>query len=503
MAPPARRAVADLSIYGGILKRRGFFTLAALSGLAVACGAEPAGELPFRNKLRIPPLLEPKADADGVKRFELALQADGRSQFLPGKTTGTWGINGGYLGPTVRASRGDRIQMAVTNRLAEATTLHWHGMRLPAKMDGGPHQMIQPGATWTPEWTIDQPAATSWFHPHLHEKTAMHVYRGLAGMFIIDAPGGPQLPHAYGVDDIPLIVQDKRFNDDGSLDDGRVDSGTFGFLGDRILVNGTHDPYLEVGADLVRFRLLNASNARVYRIGFADNRTFHVVGTDGGLLERAAETDRVKLSPGERAEIVVRFTAGEQIVMNSVGENSQEANDIEQDNFDLMRITAAKQLTASPSLPQRLGGTAAVSPPADARTRKFILTGSEINAKDMDMTRIDEVVPAGAHEIWEIENTTYAHNFHIHEVAFRILDVNGAPPPAYQQGPKDTVFVPKLAKVRLAVQFGHFTDPASPYMYHCHILRHEDKGMIGQFVLVEPGTEQQTPRTITVAGHDH
>lgn len=268
-------------------------------------------------------------------------------------------------------------------------------------------------------------------------------------------PDGPQLPHAYGVDDIPLIVQDKRFNDDG-----RVDSGTFGFLGDRILINGTHDPYLEVSADLVRFRLLNASNARVYRIGFADNRTFHAVGTDGGLLARPTETDRVKLSPGERAEIVVRFTAGEQIVMNSVGENSQEANDIEQDNFDLVRITAAKQLTASPSLPQRLGGTAAVSPPAGARTRKFVLTGSEINAKDMDMTRIDEVVPAGAHEIWEIENTTYAHNFHIHEVAFRILDVNGTPPPAYQRGPKDTVFAP--SRPRYGWRFSSGTSPTRP-----------------------------------------
>ncbi|MFI6316856.1 multicopper oxidase family protein [Nonomuraea sp. NPDC050556] len=485
------------------MKRRRFLVLAAVSGLAAACGADPVEGPAFATKLRIPPLLEPKVDADGAKRFELLLQADGRSQFLPGKTTATWGINGAYLGPTVRATRGDRIRMAVTNRLAEATTLHWHGMRLPAKMDGGPHQMIGPGATWTPEWTLDQPAATSWFHPHLHEKTAMHVYRGLAGMFIIDAPGGPKLPHTYGVDDIPLIVQDKRFNSDGSLNDGRVDSGTFGFLGDRILVNGTLDPSLEVGAELVRFRLLNASNARVYRIGFADNRAFHVVGTDGGPLERPVETGRVKLSPGERAEIVVRFAAGEQVVMNSVGENPQEANAIEQDDFDLLRITAARQLTASPALPERLGGAAAAPPPAGARTRRFVLTGSEINDKDMDMTRIDEVVPAGAHEIWEIENTTYAHNFHIHEVAFRILDVNGAPPPAYQRGPKDTVFVPKLAKVRLAVQFGHFTDPVSPYMYHCHILRHEDKGMMGQFVLVEPGTEEQTPRTIMAPGHHH
>ncbi|MFI5495835.1 multicopper oxidase family protein [Actinoplanes sp. NPDC051859] len=489
------------------MKRRSLLSLAALSGVSVAVGAcssgsggNPGGASAFTNRLRIPPLVKPEVGGDGVQTFTLNLQAGGRTEFLPGKTTDTWGINGAYLGPTVRAAKGDKVRMKVTNSLSETSTLHWHGMRLPAKMDGGPHQMIEPGATWTPEWTIEQSIMTSWFHPHLHEKTAMHVYRGLAGLFLIDDPAGPKLPGEYGVDDVPLIIQDKTFSGDGQFNTGRVDEGTYGLLGDTILVNGTFDPYLDVTTELVRFRLLNASNARVYRVGFADNRTFQVIGNDAGLLEKPVEVDRVKISPGERYEIVVRFAAGESVVMDSVGEDSKSANDIEEEDFRLVKVVAAATLSPGVAIPATLGGTATVAPPASAKVRVFSLSGSEINNKDMDMTRIDEVVPAGALEIWELDNTTFAHNFHIHEVAFRVLDVDGVPPPAYQAGPKDTVFVPKEAKVRLAVQFGHFTDPLSPYMFHCHILRHEDKGMMGQFVIVEPGTEAQVP-LVLAGGH--
>ncbi|TDB76170.1 copper oxidase [Micromonospora sp. KC723] len=473
---------------------------AATAGVAGACdsGSEspPGGAVDFSNALRIPPLLEPEVGADGVKQFALSMQSGGRSGFLPGKSTATWGINGAYLGPTLRASRGDRVRMRVTNRLGEASTLHWHGMRLPAKMDGGPHQMIEPGATWTPEWTVDQPAMTGWYHPHLHERTAMHVYRGLAGMIIIDDDREPDLPTGYGVDDVPLIIQDKNLERDGRLDEDSVEGGTWGVLGDSILVNGTYGARFNVTTQAVRLRILNASNARMYRVGFADNRVFHVVGTDGGLLERPAEVDRVKLSPGERAQIVVRFTPGEEIVLNSLGETAREAGDPEEDDFELLKFVAAPQLASSAALPSVLGGTPATAPPAGARVRTFRLSGSEINDREMDMTRIDEVVPAGAHEIWEIDNASYAHNFHIHEVEFRILQINGQTPPAYQRGPKDTVFIAKGAKARLAVKFNRYVDPVSPYMYHCHILRHEDKGMMGQFVVVEPGTEDRVPRTL-------
>ncbi|WP_218010087.1 multicopper oxidase family protein [Actinomadura kijaniata] len=434
-----------------------------------------------------------------MRTFELTMQ-QGRARILPGTQTATWGFNGPFLGPTLRAARGDVVQMAVTNRLAEAGTVHWHGMRLPARMDGGPHQTIEPGATWTPRWTIDQPAATSWYHPHPHGRTAAHVYRGLAGMFIVDDDERLELPSRYGVDDIPLILQDKRFGPDGASFSGDPLKGTFGILGDHVLVNGTYDPFLRVGTERVRLRILNGSTARMYHVGFADRRRFQVIGTDAGLMAAPVEVDRLSLTPGERAEVVVAFTAGEQVVLRSFGGD----NDIDKGDLDLLRIVAVPRLEDSPAVPRRLADLAPIQPPQGARVRRFRLNGHDaINGREMDMARIDEVVPAGAVEIWEVENNVYAHNFHIHEVAFRVLDVAGSPPPAYTNGHKDTVYVPSKSTVRLAVQFGHHTDPASPYMYHCHILRHEDSGMMGQFVIVRPGTENQVPHTLPGAGHGH
>jgi len=476
------------------MNRRQFLAAAVLSGLASGCGSSSgSGSDPaaFRTELRVPPLLKPKVGEDGTRTFALTMRR-GRSEILPGKPVETWGFNGPHLGPTIRAARGDKVRMTVTNRLDEPSTVHWHGMRLPAKMDGGPHQTIEPGGTWTPHWTIDQPAATSWYHPHPHGQTAKHVYRGLAGMFIIDDESSPGLPSRYGVDDFPLIFQDKNLAEDGSPT-GDPLKGTFGILGDHMLVNGTYQAFVNVRTERVRFRMLNGSNARMYHLAFADRRTFHVVGNDAGLLAAPVEVDQVSLTPGERVEVVVTFTAGEQVLLRTLAGS----DDIDEGDFDLLKVVAAPRLAASPPLPARLGGPAPIVVPSNATIRRFRLNGHDaINGKEMDMSRIDEVIPAGAVEIWEIENTVYAHNFHIHEVAFQVLDVDGEKPAVYASGHKDTVYVPPKSTVRLAVQFGRFTDPAMPYMYHCHILRHEDSGMMGQFVIVKPGTENQVSRTI-------
>ncbi|MFG2101901.1 multicopper oxidase family protein [Micromonospora echinaurantiaca] len=484
------------------MKRRDLLVFAGLAALA-GCGSPGsaskgnAGTLAFANRLRVPPLLEPVVTKDGTRQFSLTMQA-GRTELLPGRPTATWGFNGPFLGPTVRAKRGDRVAMRVHNTLGEPSTVHWHGMRLPAAMDGGPHQMIEPGGTWTPRWTIDQPAATSWYHPHPHGTTAAHVYRGLAGLFLLDDPATAALglPSTYGVDDVPLVLQDKILDPNGVLlEDPKP---TWGLIGDQILVNGVYDPFFEVTTTLVRLRILNGSSARMYHVEFADRRRFHVIGTDAGLLAAPVPVERVQLSPGERLEILVEFAPREQVVLRSVAGD----NGIDEGDYDLLKFVAAGRLTPRPPVPGRLATTPRIEVPAGARERRFRLSGSdEINGREMDMARIDEVVPAGATEIWHIENTVYAHNFHIHEVAFEVLDIDGRQPPAYLRGPKDTVFVPGKSTVRLAVQFGHFTDPKTPYMYHCHILRHEDKGMMGQFVIVRPGTEASVPRTLPTHHH--
>jgi FtsP/CotA-like multicopper oxidase with cupredoxin domain len=486
--------------------------VAVLIGVVVSVWAgapqSNVGELEFENELHIPPLAEPTVDGPGRKVFDLKLQ-EGRTELLPGKPATTWGANGSHLGPTLRAERGDVVTVNVDNGLPEATTLHWHGMHLPAAADGGPHQIIDPGESWSPGWTIDQPAASLWYHPHLMGETEDHVYRGLAGMFLVDDPNASALPlpSEYGVDDIPLMIQDKRLDDDGSLDFSQSMISPIGRLGDEILVNGTHDPYVEVSDRLVRLRLLNASTARIYNIGFADGREFDLVGTDGGLLAAPERVDRVPLSVGERAEIVVALEAGEQAVLRSfepdLGTNAFESRFTgAEDSFDLLAVRATKELDDSSQVPEKL--VAQEGPDADEANgvRRFELGDRDINDAKMDMARIDEVVEAGDTEIWEVENTSGTpHNFHVHDVRFRITEYAGKAPPPELTGLKDTVYVPPGETVRLATAFEDYTDPSIPYMFHCHILEHEDRGMMGQFVVVEPG---ESPRPVDDhSGHDH
>jgi FtsP/CotA-like multicopper oxidase with cupredoxin domain len=452
------------------------------------------GELEFANELRIPPLAESRVDDDGRKVFDLELE-QGVSELLPGKKTETWGANGSQLAPTLRASRGDKVMPQVSNGLGgDTTTIHWHGMHLPAAADGGPHQTIAPGETWSPTWTIDQPAATLWYHPHPHPETEDQVYRGLVGMFILDDPKAAELalPGDYGVDDIPLIIQDKKLEDDGSLDFSKGPISPTGLLGDEILINGTHDPHLEVRAERVRLRLLNASGARIYDIGFGDDREFDLIATEGGLLEAPRAMDRIQLSPGERAEIVAEFEPGEEVVLRSyepdLGTNFFDGRFAGgDDSFDLLEIRAAAELAPAPEVPERLVTQELPAENEAAEVRRFELSGQgSINGRSMEMTRIDEVVEVGTTEVWEVKNASGTpHNFHPHDIRFRVLEYAGGPPPAHLEGLKDTVFVPPNETVRLLIEFGDYTDPELPYMFHCHVLQHEDRGMMGQYTVVE------------------
>ena len=464
------------------------------------------GELSFANELRIPPLAEPSVDEPGRKVFDLRLE-EGDAELLPGKQTETWGANGPYLGPTLRAERGDEVTVNVDNELPKTTTLHWHGMHLPAAADGGPHQKIEPGETWSPSWTIDQPAASLWYHPHLMGQTGDHLYRGIAGMFILDDPASESLPlpDEYGVDDIPLVIQDKRLDDDGSLDFSESMISPTGRLGDKILINGTYDPHVEVTDSLVRLRLLNGSTARIYDIGFADDREFTLIATDGGLLERPERMNRIRLSAGERAEIVVELEPGESVILRSfepdLGTNAVEGRfSGADDSFDLLELRAATKLDDSQDLPEKL--VPQERPPLSEvdRVRRFELGNREINDRKMDMARIDQVIELGMTEIWEVENTTGTpHSFHPHDVRFRILEYAGEAPPPSLSGLKDTVYVPPGETVRLLTSFEDYADPDLPYMFHCHVLEHEDRGMMGQFVVVEPGQRAAA----TVGGYEH
>jgi FtsP/CotA-like multicopper oxidase with cupredoxin domain len=459
---------------------------------------DTVGQVEFERPLRIPPLAESRVDARGRRVFDLRLQS-GETDLGRDQPTPTWGVNGSYLGPTVRARRGEEVLMQVTNELGEETSLHWHGMHLPARMDGGPHQPIGPGETWSPAWRVDQPASTLWYHPHLHGETAEHVYRGIAGMFLVDDPDrSPALPDEYGVDDVPVIVQDKEF-DGSELDTSHGLFESTGLLGDTVLVNGTPGPYLDITTERVRLRVLNGSNARIYNFAFSDNRRFDLVGTDGGLVPAPVPLNNIELSPGERAELVVEMEPGETVELQSrplVSGGSRFAG--ADDSLDVLQLRAAGTLRPSPVVPDTLAPAPDVAREDVAETRRLRLSGSSINGRDMEMSRIDQSVRAGTTELWRVRNADgNPHNFHVHGVSFAVASVDGGPPPPELAGWKDTVFLPESREVELLVRFAEHADPEWPYMYHCHLLRHEDQGMMGQLVVLEEG---QQPG---VVGGDH
>ncbi|MGB3484895.1 MAG: multicopper oxidase domain-containing protein [Mycobacterium sp.] len=444
--------------------------------------------------LPIPPLDTGRVGADGVRRFALRAQP-GTSEILSGVNTPTWGYNGSILGPTLRARSGEAVAFDITNNLPEVTTVHWHGMRVPARCDGGPHQSIDPGGSWAPEWTVDQDAATLWYHPHPHGATEKHVYRGLSGFFLVDddVSDALGLPRHYGVDDIPLAIQDRRFTSEGALDE--TDDSKYGLLGDTIITNGIADAYLPVRTERIRLRILNGSSSRLFNLARSDDAAFDLIATDGGLLEKPISLNRIQLSPGERAEIVLELRPAQTVTLRSLPIEpraglSDPASFGFDDTFDILTLRAEATLTASPALP---GALASIPPLVDAATpagRSFELQWYMINGQRMDMNRIDLEIPVDSTEVWEIRNAdNWPHNFHIHDVRFQVVSIDGEAPPPALSGWKDTIYTEPGRTYHVSMRFSGEADPTYPYMYHCHLLRHEDQGMMGQFLVLAPGQE--------------
>lgn len=490
-------------------KGRGFFRF-WIAACLVLVGCVPS-EAPFSSgELPIPPLLEGEKKGD-TRLFSLELQV-GTKSFLPGKETPTWGVNGPFLGPTIRASKGEKVEIHVKNSLPEETTIHWHGLHIPAVMDGGPHQTIPVGSVWKPSFVIQQRASLNWYHPHPHGKTGEHVYKGIAGFFLIEDQVSQtlDLPKAYGVDDIPIVLQDKNFDAEGRFKyiSGHMEQ-MVGVKGRHLLVNGAIFPVFQASASLLRLRLLNGSSGRFYNLGFEGGQEFRLIATEGGLVETPVALKRLLLAPGERAEIVIdlRQEAGKRWLLKSFSSETlalldrddpkggMHADALDSTDFPVMTFEVSTSKGRSFDLPSRL---TTLSPPSDKKvdeTRRFVLDikgpmGSKqdftINDASMDMGRIDFSVKRGSTEIWEIKNISdMPHPFHIHGISFWILDRQGKPVAPYERGWKDTVFVHVEETVRLIATFDLPSDPKIPYMYHCHILEHEDAGMMGQFTVID------------------
>jgi blue copper oxidase len=461
------------------------------------------------------------------KTFNLKAQK-ATKVFFTGFNTTTFGYNGAFLGPTLIMNKGDSVTLNVTNNLpVDVTSVHWHGFHIPAKEDGSPFQPIAVGKTWSPSFKIRNNAGTYWYHPHIHPKSEIQIMKGLAGMIIIrdSAEATYKLPRTYSKDDFPIIVQTRIFDFFHQIATATHEDSV-------LMVNGTMNPYLKVPKQVVRFRLLNASADRSYNFGLSTNANFYVIASDGGLLEQPYKTKRIALSVGERAEILVDFTndsIGQQsylmsyaselprgvIGADSVGTSTLKIQDGYYQNplngldFNLVRLDVIAPTTnAITTIPTTFAPIKSFSSVVNAnRTIIFypdtITSGKQgyvdgpflFNGKTFNMDSVNIITYLNNTEIWTLENKTMvAHPFHIHDIQFLVLDINGLPPPPELKGYKDVVLVKPNEKVRFITKFDNFASDSIPYMYHCHLLHHEDDGMMGSFLVLDTtGTPTSVP----------
>ena len=449
--------------------------------------------------------------------FNLAIKDTFAQIVNTGNQTITGGINGKFWGPTMFINKGDVVHMNVQNNLNDSTTIHWHGMHLPAVMDGGPHQVIPPGTLWQPYWTVTNNAATYWYHPHLHMTTEEQITKGIGGLIIVrdSIESALALPRKYSVDDIPLVLQDRDF----------TTSNQFSVVpyGDSMMTNMTLRAQYNIPAQVVRFRILDAAIERSYNLGFSDNRTFYVITSDGGLLNAPVAKTKYLIHAGERVEILVNCTgqSGTTVDLkayNSLlggfiagGENFVNgpfANALGHIDFNILHLNIGAQ-TATPitTIPATLTTNTLLNSASANLTRYLTISDSTgvvvippilgpnafiINHKLFDINYIEYQVPLNNTEIWQITSSSiFGHPFHIHDVQFNILSINGVAPDATQAGWKDVVFVQGKTGgtntvVRFIAKFEDYADALHPFMYHCHISLHEDEGMMGQFVVTSP-----------------
>ncbi|HHJ35125.1 MAG TPA: hypothetical protein ENJ87_05110 [Gammaproteobacteria bacterium] len=487
--------------------------------------------------------------------IDVTINAPGQSWITP-----MMRYNGMQLPPVIKASRNDAMTLNLVNDLSSDTTIHWHGFKIPGDQDGGPDFPVAANGSKQYSFSMLQPAAPLWFHPHPDMKTGEQVYRGLAGVFLLNDDISTQLEMnkklPAGQYDIPVLIQDRRFQDvvNGvrELAYKTTEMDNDGMLGSDILVNGAILPKLEVATRQYRFRIYNTSNARTYDFALSNGAAFTIVGTDGGLLEKPVVVDHIMLGAAERAEIIIDFSplaVGEKVMLiskafngsNMMAMNSMGGMNIMQGQngsagtggmngmpgtggingapgtggmnavtgrmangmrMDIMRFDVTTQAVDDVTLYTALPAAADINTQrltaADAtRTRNFVMSmamgGASsgmsggmtfvINGKVFDIDRIDEIVSLaeGDTEIWRISNMSpMAHPFHAHAIQWQILSRNGIAATGVDLGWKDTVLVQPGETVNFIGRF----DPAvniGDYMYHCHILEHEDAGMMGYF----------------------
>ncbi|AJD89558.1 MULTISPECIES: multicopper oxidase family protein [Jeotgalibacillus] len=428
------------------------------------------------NELVIPPLLEKQKG----KNYDYEVTAqEGITEFFEGISTETYGYNGDLLGPTLKIEEGESVNVKITNDLNEPTTFHWHGLEVASKIDGGPSDEIQPGESRIITLEADQPAATLWYHPHVHEMTAEQVFRGLSGMLIIDNSinSDLEIPNEYGVNDIPLIFQDRLFDEDKQLDYDNL-MNVDGTLGDVSMVNGTINPKMTVTEPIMRFRLLNGSNARNYTFRLSNGDNFTQIASDGSLLDEPVDRKELTLAASERAEILIDFSKlTEEESLSIINEEGVVLLPFDVKDTDSTAGSIKTWTTDEPFLTDE-----EKEMPVTKNIELFgMMDMVSINGKKFDADRIDLRQEQGVTEVWEIYNKPdmmggMVHPFHIHGTQFKVISRDGEEVEESEQGFKDSVAVEPGERVKLLVTFPE----KGVYVFHCHILEHEDNGMMGQ-----------------------
>ena len=475
------------------IERRKFLKQ-VLAGSALTIGA--AGLRPFEllarnpsgNQLRMLPDL----------KGSILNVAPTVNQLLPGTKTQVYGVNGSYLGPTVRLNRGESFNVQMQNRLIdEDLIIHWHGLHTSEEMDGHPRYAVGSGEDYNYNFVVNQRAGTYWYHSHTDMLTGPQVYKGIAGMFIVHDEEEQGLGLPSGKYDVPLVLQDKRVTSEFELDYqlSPIDK-IHGWQGDTILTNGTPDAQLDVDRTLYRFRLLNGSNARVFLVGFEDERSFHLIATDGGLLEKSVEMSSLYLPPGGRAEILVDFSNDQldtRLLLQTLQFWGEATPGTRQGKkADLLCCNVVGSSSSGGVIPQTLSTIEKYNPEDAKHTRLFRMHTFEghhaINSLVFEMNRVDFEVPMGELEIWEFFNPTqFFHPMHIHATQFQTLDRNGSVDNVRpeEQGWKDMVLLFPQERVRVLVRFDKHP---GVFMLHCHNLEHEDDGMMMNFRVAPPSS---------------
>jgi FtsP/CotA-like multicopper oxidase with cupredoxin domain len=474
---------------------------------------------------------------------ELELRAaPGTASVVPGKATRVWTysgrvikgpptalqpIAGSYLGPILRFQTGQRVRIHLRNELPEDTIIHWHGLDVPAQMDGHPHGAIASGNSCVYEFTVVNRAGTYWYHPHPHERVGPQVNLGLAGVILVSDAAESALKLPSGDEEIVCVIQDRQFDASNQFVyvGGMPMDRMSGFLGDRILVNGRPSARMIVATRAYRLRLMNGSNSRVYKLAWSDDTPMLVIGTDGGFLERPVMRNYVTLAPAERIDMLLDLSqrqVGSRLVLRSLafpsrlfemamgtgmgrgrGRGMAGNRTLPQGApFDVLAIDVARRERSAFVLPSSLSTyDAAWQAPAPVENRVVRLDFQKmqflLNGRRFDMADVapDETVRAGSTHVWEFDNSGPAmmnmrlgHPMHLHGRQFRIFSrrVEQARLRDWQQlsggfvdeGWKDTVLVMPGERVRTLVQFSQYP---GLYLYHCHNLEHEDAGMMRNY----------------------